>query len=225
MNILVTGTSQGIGRATALLFAKMGHKVYGFDVQPGTIQDANYTHHIVDITVESDYPTLPLIDILVNNAGIQCSDVCGGVIDVNLKGTISITERYGIHSGIKAIVMVGSASAHTGSEFPEYCASKSGLLAYVKNVAQRVSRWGATCNGVDAGGVITELNRPVLDDKRLWQSIMDVTPLKRWATAEEIADWIYFLAVTQSFCTGQSIVIDGGESIDSHFVWPSVKSS
>lgn len=221
MNVLITGTSQGIGRATALLFAEQGHNVYGFDVQQSTIQNTRYTHYVVDITSEASYPELPPINILVNNAGIQCSEVYGSVIDVNLKGTISITEKYGIHPGIKSIVIVGSASAHTGSEFPEYCASKSGLLAYVKNVAQRVAPWKATCNSVDAGGVITELNRPVLDDKDLWKSIMDVTPLKRWATAEEIAAWIYFLAVTQSFCTGQNIVIDGGESIDSHFIWPS----
>ena len=220
MNVLITGTSQGIGRATALLFAGLGYNVYGFDVQQSTIQNRCYTHYVIDITSEASYPELPPIDILVNNAGIQCSKIYGSVIDVNLKGTISITEKYGIHPGIKSIVMVGSASAHTGLEFPEYCASKSGLLAYVKNVAQRVAPWKATCNSVDAGGVITELNRPVLADEQLWKSIMDVTPLKRWATAEEIATWIHFLAVMQSFCTGQNIVIDGGESIDSHFIWP-----
>ena len=49
--------------------------------------------------------------------------------------------------------------------------------------------------------------------------IMEETPLRRWATVEEIAQWAYFLTVTNTFCTGQSIVIDGGESIKHNFVW------
>ena len=52
--------------------------------------------------------------------------------------------------------------------------------------------------------------------------IMQQTPLKRWATAGEIAQWAYFLTVTNRFCTGQSIVVDGGESINFNFVWPQV---
>lgn len=53
-------------------------------------------------------------------------------IDINLKGTIAITEAYGIHDNIRAILMIGSASGHTGAEFPEYTASKGGVLAYTK---------------------------------------------------------------------------------------------
>jgi NAD(P)-dependent dehydrogenase (short-subunit alcohol dehydrogenase family) len=49
---------------------------------------------------------------------------------------------------------------------------------------------------------------------------MEQTPLKRWATPQEIADWAYFLTVENRFCTGQSIVVDGGESINYRFVWP-----
>ena len=45
------------------------------------------------------------------------------------------------------------------------------------------------------------------------------TPLKKWATAEEIAQWAYFLTVTNTFCTGQNILVDGGESINYKFVW------
>ena len=48
---------------------------------------------------------------------------------------------------------------------------------------------------------------------------MDETPLKRWATPEEIAEWSYFLTVTNTFCTGQNILVDGGESINYNFVW------
>ena len=93
-------------------------------------------------------------------------------------------------------------------------------MAYTKNVALRAASFGATCNSLDPGGVLTPLNDCVTGDPELWQQIMDQTPLKRWATPEEIAAWAYFLTVENSFCTGQCIVVDGGESINSHFVWP-----
>ena len=48
---------------------------------------------------------------------------------------------------------------------------------------------------------------------------MDLTPLKRWAEPEEIADWAYFLTVTNKFMTGQDVMIDGGESTNAKFVW------
>ncbi|MBO5958376.1 MAG: SDR family oxidoreductase, partial [Bacteroidales bacterium] len=79
---------------------------------------------------------------------------------------------------------------------------------------------GATCNSLDPGGVLTPLNDCVVNDAKLWDEIMQQTPLKRWATPREIAQWAYFLTVTNTFCTGQSIIVDGGESINSHFVWP-----
>ena len=108
---------------------------------------------------------------------------------------------------------------HTGAEFPLYCASKGGILAYTKNVAMRVAPYGATCNSLDPGGVLTPLNECVMSDPDLWAQIMDETPLKKWATPEEMADWAYFLTVVNTFCTGQNILVDGGESINYHFVW------
>ncbi|MEE0309709.1 MAG: SDR family oxidoreductase, partial [Slackia isoflavoniconvertens] len=81
---------------------------------------------------------------------------------------------------IRSVVSVGSASGHTGSEFPEYAASKGGILSYTKNVANRLAPQGI-CNSVDPGGVLTELNRPVMDDAAMWERIMQLTPLRRWA--------------------------------------------
>ena len=115
---------------------------------------------------------------------------------------------------------MASSSASNGAEFPLYAASKGGILAYTKNVAMRVAPFGATCNSLDPGGVLTPLNECVMNDEKLWAEIMNETPLKKWATPEEMADWAYFLTVTNTFCTGQSILVDGGESINSHFVWP-----
>ena len=216
MRVLVTGSSGGIGKEIADKFLREGHEVIGFDQKEASIVAPGYRHFQLDIRDRSAYPEIGLVDILINNAGVQQEDD----IDVNLKGTIGITEKYGIHEGIRAVLMIGSASGHNGSEFPEYCASKGGVLTYAKNVALRIAKYGATCNSLDFGGVLTDLNLPVTRDPKLWKQIMDVTPLKRWMTVEEAADWAYFMTVTNRFCTGQNILIDGLEAGNAHFVWP-----
>lgn len=215
MMVLITGTTQGIGRAIALRFLQEGHEVVGIDRQEGSIEHPAYTHYRCDIRDYQRLPSLSGVEILINNAGTQNQED----IDINLKALIHMTETYGIQPAIRSILHIGSASAHTGSEFPLYCASKGGVMAYTKNVALRVASFGATCNSLDPGGVLTPLNECVINHPGSWAQIMEETPLKKWATPEEIAEWAYFLTVVNSFCTGQSILVDGGESINHHFVW------
>lgn len=215
MKVLITGTSQGIGKAIAEIFLDNGHEVIGIDRQERTICHSAYIHHRCDVRDREKLPQIEDVEILVNNAGTQNEDDIG----TNLRALIDVTEKYAIQPRIRSVLNIGSASAHTGAEFPEYCASKGGVLAYTKNVAMRIARFGATCNSLDPGGVITPLNDCVMKDPELWEQIMDETPLRRWATAGEIAQWAYFLTVINGFCTGQSILVDGGESINYHFVW------
>ena len=215
MKVLITGTSRGIGKAIAEKFLNEKHTVIGIDRQISSISYESYTHYQCDIRDYENLPELNDVNILINNAGTQNEQD----IDINLKALIHITEKYGIQNDIHSILNIGSASAHTGAEFPEYCASKAGILAYTKNVALRIAPFNATCNSLDPGGVITPLNDCVINDEKLWADIMKETPLRRWASAEEIADWAYFLTVTNTFCTGQSIVVDGGESINYNFIW------
>ena len=215
MRVLITGTSQGIGKAIAEKFLNENHEVIGIDRQGDTIQNEKYTHYQQDVRDYDALPEIGNVEILINNAGTQNEDD----IDINLKALIKVTEKYGVQEKIRAILNIGSASGHTGAEFPEYCASKGGVLAYTKNVAMRVAAFGATCNSLDPGGVFTPLNDCVVNDPELWAEIMEETPLKKWATAEEIAEWAYFLTVINTFCTGQNILVDGGESINYNFVW------
>ena len=215
MRVLITGTTQGIGKAIAEHFLKEKHVVIGFDRNEAGIMHAIYTHYQVDVCDYENLPEIEDVNILINNAGTQNEND----IDVNLKALIKITEKYGVQEKIHSVLNIGSASAHTGAEFPEYCASKGGVLAYTKNVAMRIAKYGATCNSLDPGGVLTPLNECVINDPELWAEIMDETPLRRWATPEEIAEWAYFLTVINGFCTGQSILVDGGEAINYNFVW------
>ncbi len=222
LDVLITGTSRGIGKATAELFLAHGHHVWGIDVQDATIEHPSYEHIVCDVRDEASLPDLAP-EVIVSNAGVQDS---GDDIGVNLQGTLNICESYAFVDGgkrpqpnIKAVVLIGSSSGHTGAEFPAYAASKGGVLAYAKNLAQRLAPQ-AICNSIDPGGVTTELNLPVMDDPILWSRIMELTPLKRWATPEEIAEWVYFVGVTNRFMTGQNLLIDGGEAGSFDFVWP-----
>lgn len=226
MDVLITGTSQGIGLACARLFLERGHRVWGIDIQPSTIEHEHYQHFLANVVEKNQLPANLEPELIVNNAGVQGS---ADDIAVNLVGTMNVTETYAfVGEGlaatpaprIRSVVNVGSASGHTGSEFPAYAASKGGILAYTKNVANRLAPQ-AICNSVDPGGVLTELNRCVMDDERMWGRIMDLTPLHRWATPAEIAEWVYFVGVTNRFMTGQNLLVDGGEAGRSEFVWPS----
>lgn len=215
MKVLITGTSSGIGQAIALKFIENNHEVIGIDWNDSTINNKLYTHIKSDIR-NTSLPEIKDIDILVNNAGVQDTKED---IDINLKGTMSITEKYGIQPNIKSIVFIASASATTGSEFPEYVASKGGMVAYMKNVALRIAKYNATSNSISAGGVITKLNQHIIDSPDLWKQVLNETMLNKWATVEEIADFVYFVSVINKSMTGQDLLIDNGEALKSNFIW------
>lgn len=217
-NALITGTSRGIGRETAVLFLENGYRVYGLDRGKSSIDDDNYLHCVCDVSDKTSLPDIDGIDILVNAAGVQNS---GRDIAVNLTGTMNVTEKYGVREGIKAVVNIASASAHTGAEYPAYSASKGGIISYTRNVALRIAPYGATCNSISPGGVLTSSNRPVIEDEKLWSEIMALTPLRKWATEREIAQWIYFIAVVNRSMSGEDILVDNGEShLRGSFIWP-----
>lgn len=215
MKILVTGTSRGIGKTIALKFLKEGHQVIGFDILESSINDLNYEHYICDI-YNSNLPDVCDVDILINNAGAQNSI---DDIDINLKGTIRVTEKYAFNKNIKSVLFIASSSARTGAEFPYYAASKGGVVAYMKNVAMRLAKYGATSNSLSPGGVITELNDHIINDPKLYKEVLDETMLNKWASVEEIADWAYFVTVINKSMTAEDVLIDNGEASKFNFVW------
>lgn len=218
MKILISGTSNGIGLAAAKKYLELGHEVYGLDLQKSNISALNYHHFVCDIRKKESLPDIEGVEILVNNAGLQNSE---NDIENNLVGTINVTEKYGLNNkNIKSVLFNASASAISGQEFPLYVASKAGVVGYMRNIAIKLAPQKVTVNAISFGGVLTDSNKPVIENTIKWNEIMDVTPLKKWMTLDETADWIIFLTLTNKSMSGQNILVDNGEKdLNPTFVW------
>jgi len=215
MNVVISGSAKGIGRAIALKFIKEGHKVYGFDISESSIDDPYYEHYLCDVR-EEKFPEVPEPDIVINNAGtFEERDA----IDVNLKGTINFNEHFVKSKDLKSVLFIASASARNGAEFPQYAASKAGMVGYMKNKALELSHKCVTVNSISPGGVITDSNAHILESEELYEAVKAETLLGKWADPEEIADLAYFLTVVNRSMTGEDLLIDNGEMIRSNFIW------
>ena len=215
MNIVITGTSSGIGKAIAERFLQAGHTVYGLDVSGQAIDHAAYHHTVCDIRNASS-DAIPAPEILINNAGTLNETAA---IDINLKGTIRFTEQFTDSPALRSVLFIASASARNGAEFPLYVASKAGIVGYMKNLALQLAERGVTCNSISPGGVVTPANRHILESERLYTAVKAETLLGKWAEPEEIAELAFFLTTVNKSITGEDILIDNGEMLKSNFIW------
>lgn len=223
MNVIISGTSSGIGLAIARTFLAAGFEVFGFDSAEGAIEHAHYHHVIHDIrdelpeqVIAQDGEAVPAPDYLINNAGTQDDALA---IDVNLEGTIRFTRSFIDGDTLKSVLFIASASARNGAEFPRYVASKAGIVGYMKNLALQLGPRGITVNSISPGGVVTPINQHILESDELYAAVKAETLLGKWAQPEEIADLAYFLTVTNRSITGEDILIDNGEMLKSNFIW------
>lgn len=217
--VLITGTSCGVGRAAAMKFLDEGYMVCGLDWKESTIVHTNYKHYQCDVGNAEELPAIRGISYLVNNAGIVTPKA--DAIRVNQQGYINVIKTYGYDTSLKSIVNVGSTASIKGYDNLEYCSSQGARDAITKWAANNFGKDDrhVIVNGLNLDGIVaadpekgiqgTSLEPELYAHPELMEEIANLSILKKLATVEEIAEWIYFLLVKNTVMTGQIINIDG----------------
>lgn len=217
--VLVTGTSCGVGRAAAIKFLDQGYEVVGLDWKESTIVHSNYKHYVCDVGNREELPNIKNISYICNNAGIVTPKA--DAIRVNQIGYINVIETYGYDPCLKSVVNVGSTASCKGYDNLEYCSSQGARDAITKWAANNFGKDDrhVIVNGLNLDGIVaadpekgiqgTSLEPELYAHPELMEEIANLSILKKLATVEEIAEWIFFLLVKNTVMTGQIINIDG----------------
>ena len=237
---LITGAGSGIGRATALLFAKEGAKVVVADYVPvggqetvRMIKEAGGEAIFVeaDVSKASDVERMVKtavdaygrIDILYNNAGITraaptaetTEEEWDLVLDINLKG-VFLGSKYAIpvmlNQGGGVIINTASIAGISGFRgMSAYCASKAAVILLTKTMALEYGRQNIRVNCICPGVIQTAMTKAWNPDETVQQVPPRGQPVKRGGQPEEIARAALYLASDDSsFVTGAALVVDGG---------------
>ncbi len=236
---LVTGAARGIGKAIALKFAAEGANVAFTDlvidengkateeeIAAMGVKAKGYASNAADFTqteevvkqVKEDFGS---IDILVNNAGITKDGLMlrmteaqwDAVIAVNLKSAFNFihacTPVMMRQKGGSIINMASVVGVHGNAGQCNYAASKAGMIALAKSIAQEMGVKGIRANAIAPGFIETAMTEALPEDVRAeWCKKI---PLRRGGTTEDVANVALFLASDLSaYVTGQVIQIDGG---------------
>lgn len=237
---LVTGASFGIGRSTAIAFARRGAKVVIADwIEDNTtlkqIQDEGGTAMFVKCDVSKSADVAHLVnetvrkfgrlDFAANNAGIEgltastheCTEEnWDKTINVNLKGVWLCLKHeipVMLKAGKGAIVNVASVAGLIGFPgLPAYVVSKHGIVGLTKTAALENAKLGIRINAVCPGVIKTEMiDRVTGKDKTVEKQYTDMEPVGRMGQPEEVAEAIAWLCSDQaSFITGHALSVDGG---------------
>lgn len=236
---VVTGSSRGIGRAIALELAARGAKVV-VNYNSNSAAAEEVVGKITEsggeaIAIQADVSKLDQakalikaaaaeygkLDILVNNAGITRDNLMALmkeedwdlIMETNLKSAFNCSKaalRFMMRKRYGRIINITSVAGLSGNAGQtNYSASKAGLIGLTKALAREIGARSITVNAIAPGFVETDLTRELPDD--LKQAAIEITPLGRWGTGEDVAYAVAFMASDEaSYITGQTLSVDGG---------------
>ena len=235
---IITGGNSGIGKATALLFAKEGAKVVITARREKQLQKVseeilamggNVLAVASDISnpaectkvVNETLEKFGKLDILVNNAGITKDGLIlrmkdqdfDDVLNVNLKGTFNTTKfvsQVMFKQKHGKIVNISSVVGLIGNAGQSnYSASKAGVIGFSKSVAKELASRNININVVAPGYIDTDMTKSLPD--RVKEEILKSIPMKKMGNPKEVANLVLFLSSNLSdYITGQVINVDGG---------------
>ena len=233
--VLITGGNRGIGLACAQAFAALGDRVaVTYRSKPPTDEDASFTAASFmevrcDVTsteqVDAAFTEVEQrwgrVDVVVANAGItqdaltmrMSEDSFTQVLDANLTGAFRTAKRA-IGPMVKArsgrLIFISSVVALSGSAGQaNYAASKAGLIGLARSFARELASRNITANVVAPGPVETDMTAALSDARQ--SELAAAVPIGRFATAEEIAAAVLFLASPHAGAiTGAVLPVDGG---------------
>lgn len=238
--VLVTGAAEGIGQATAIMFARKGADIACFDLHEAkkTEEEVKKLGHrflgiVGDITKDEDIKNavanvlkiLGHIDVLINCAGIgilekieEVSDnIWQKTFDVNLTGSFKMTREVGKemlkNGGGKIVCIASQAGIVALDKHIAYGCTKAGIIQMVKQCALEWARYNININAISPTVILTALGEKNWNNAA-GEAFKQTIPARRFGYPEEVAACAVYLASdAASLINGANIVLDGGFTI------------
>ena len=231
--VLITGSTQGIGKALAKAFVKAGDHVCvhcSKDIEKAERVRKEIGAHqavVCDLSnmdeVNALYEKTGAVDCLILNASVQYKELWQEItdetfdkqFDVNVKSTLKLIQAYYPamkENGFGRIVTIGSVNQYRQHpELSVYSATKCAVMKLVEVIAKQVAPFGVTVNNVSPGAIATPRNESVYNDEEKRKAVEACIPMGRFGTPEDCVGAVLMLCGDQgAYITGVDINIDGG---------------